>query len=364
MKAVKEKLSSFHTMVLIYMTQTGVAVLALGQMLAVTFGYNSWLALPAYAAVVTVNLLLIGLVHRMGRGKSIFDIMERRLPKPLLAPLYLLLISVWSMLACLVIMEYVLVFQMIAFPTTNSIWFKLVIDMLGFMLFTKGLYTIAKASTVFFYLTVWMYPLSCMFFNEFNWTRLTPFLLQGGNHQPAGIVGIYYAFLGYELVLLLFGHVDRSVKLIKMAIWANLLVLLSYAYICFLVLGFFGLHELQKMQYPLIDMFAFIKFPFIERIENVLYGLLLFTMLSTMSMYFWASNETSGRLLPKIKSEYRGGALVAGTFLISMMPDTIGDVDQWLSLFARIEIGISFGLPLFLIALLLIRKEKETTADA
>ncbi|MFC4810703.1 GerAB/ArcD/ProY family transporter [Paenibacillus sp. GCM10023250] len=362
--AVKEKLASFHTLVLIYMTQTGVAVLSLGQLLAVTFGYNGWLALPAYATVVTVNLLLIGLVHRMGRGQSIFDIMERRLPKPLLAPLYLLFISVWSMLACLVIMEYVLIFQMIAFPTTNSIWFKLVIDVLGFMLFTKGVYTIAKASTVFFYLTVWMYPLSCTFFNNFNWSRLTPFLLQGGNYQPSGIVDIYTAFLGYELVLLLFGQVDRSAKPVKLAIWANVLVLLSYAYICFLVLGFFGLHQLQQMQYPLIDMFAFIKFPFIERIENVLYGLLLFTMLTTTSMYFWASNEASGRLLPKIKPEYRGAALVAGAFLIGLIPDTIGNVDQWLTLFSRIEIGISFGLPLFLIVLLLIRREKEASAGA
>ncbi|SFI72954.1 Spore germination protein [Paenibacillus sp. UNC496MF] len=364
MKAVKEKLSAFHALILIYMTQTGIVVLSLGQMLAVTFGYNGWLALPVYAAVVTLNLLLIGLVHRMGRGKSVFDIMEARLPKPLLAPLYLLLISVWSMLACLVVLEYVLIFQMIAFPTTNPIWFKLVIDVLGFMLFTKGLYTMAKASTVFFYLTVWMYPFSCMFFNEFEWSRMTPFLLKGGNYEPMSILNIFTAFFGYELVLLMFGQVDRSVKVIKMAIWANLFVLLSYGYIAVLVFGFFGLHELKIMQFPLIDMFAFIKFPFIERIENMLYGLLLFTMLSTMSMYFWSANETSGRLLPKIKPEYRGAALVASTFFVGLVPNTIGDVNQWLTLFSFAEIGISFGLPLFLIALLLIRKEKGAPASA
>ncbi|NBD27532.1 GerAB/ArcD/ProY family transporter [Paenibacillus glycinis] len=362
--AVKEKLAPFHILVLIYMTQTGVVILSLGQMLAQTFGINGWLALPFYGVIVTANLLLIGLVYRMGRGKSIFDIMERRLPLLLLSPLYLLLTMVWSMLACLVSMEYVLIFQMIAFPTTNPVWFKIVIDLLAYSLFIKGIYTISKASTVFFYLTVWMYLFSSMLFHEYSWNRLTPFFFQEGDFALPGMSGIYAAFLGYELVMLLFGYVDRSAKLMKLAIWANLLVFVSYIYVSMLVFGFFGFGELREMQYPLIDMFAYVKFPFIERIENLLYGLLLFTMLATMAMYYWSANEASGRLFPKLKPSYRGIALIAGTFFVGLIPDTLAEVNEWLTWFGIVEIGIAFGLPLFLIALLLIRKEKEAPVHA
>ncbi|MBT2290294.1 GerAB/ArcD/ProY family transporter [Paenibacillus albidus] len=82
--------------------------------------------------------------------------------------------------------KYILLFQMISFPTTNPMLFKLAVDVLIYFMIVKGIYTISKTATLFFWMTIWMCVLLLWFFPSFRWERLTPFLLQGGHDQIRG----------------------------------------------------------------------------------------------------------------------------------------------------------------------------------
>lgn len=62
--------------------------------------------------------------------------------------------------------KYVLIFQMLSFPTTNPMVFKLAVDILAFLMITKGIYSISKAATLFFWLSAWMYLLMLWFFRR------------------------------------------------------------------------------------------------------------------------------------------------------------------------------------------------------
>ena len=58
---------------------------------------------------------------------------------------------------------------------------------------------------------------------------------------------------------------------------------------------------LKVMLFPLLDLLAYIKLPFMERIENLFYGFFLFTTIITLVLYFWATGESTQRVFPKIK---------------------------------------------------------------
>jgi spore germination protein (amino acid permease) len=354
---VKEKLHPFHVALMIYLIQSGVVIFSLPRLLAGVFGYNGWLSIIIFGLIATFNIFLISLVFRMGKGNSIFVILEKSVSKILLYPLYVTLVIVWSIIGCLVGKLYVNVFQMIAFPTTHPMIFKLLIDVLIYLLVIKGIYNISKAATMFFVLTFWMLLLLFIFTNKLDWPRLTPFIFKEGGEKFWGSLDIYSAYLGYSISLLLIPYVDKSKKFIKGVYVANGLTTFTYITISFVCFSFYSLPQLKNMKFPLLDLLAYIEFPFIERIENLFFGFFLFSIIITIVMYLWSAILTLERIIPKANKNLLAFIILFTTFFISWIPDVLSEVEKWLRYFSYAETIISFGLPLFLIIILLVRKD-------
>ncbi|WP_233184562.1 GerAB/ArcD/ProY family transporter [Paenibacillus sonchi] len=350
-----EKLSPFHVAVLVHMSQIGIVVFSLPRQLADYFGTNGWLVLLPGLLVTSFNIYLITLVHRLGDGKSVFEIMERSIPKVILYPVYLGLCAVWLIFGCMIGKKYVLLFQMIAFPTTNPMLFKMALDVLLFLLIIKGIFTISKAATFFFWITFWMYFLLFWFLPSFSWVRLTPFILQGGHDQFKGALEIYTAYLGYELSILLFPYMDKSKKSLAAIYAGNAYLSLIYICLSLISFGFFSFGQLKKLLFPLLDMLAYIQFPFVERLENMLYGFFLFLILITAAMYWWGAIEAMRRMIPKLKIPVMTFLLMVIAYCISYIPKTLDQVNNWILHLGYAATGIAFGLPVLLIALLLLQ---------
>lgn len=354
-----EKINPFHLSLLIYMTQTGVTIFRLPNTLAEDYGTNGWLILPFIFLLVMLNIVLISWVYRLGEGKSIFEILEGVFPKWIIFPLYFGLICLWGNLGSLVVKEYVLILQMLSLPTTSPMFLKGLVDLLIYLLLIKGIYNISKAGTVFFYMVVWLIGLVCFLFPEFQFSRLTPFFFQGETHMVKGFFDVFPAFLGYELSLLLFPYAEKSrTKFIKAIHIANLSMMITYFILCFVLFGFYGYQDLLHRRFPLIDALAYIKLPFIERIESLLFVLFLFSIIITSVMYEWAALVTLQRLFPRLKTNWGGAIIIGATFFLTMIPRVMQDVVKVLDKIAALEIGVAFGLPLVLILLLLIVRRK------
>lgn len=356
---MKEKLSQFHTAILIYMIQTGVYVFSITQVEAQYFGTNGWLITIPASILVCLNIYQMYWVYRLGEGQSIFDILEKSIPKFILAPFYLAISTVWALIGCLVAKQYVLIFQMFAFPTTNPMVFKIAIDILAFMLLTKGLYNISKASTVFFWCTIWMSLLLLYYAGEFRIERLTPYIFQDSSNMLEGFSQIYLAYMGYELCLLLFPYTDKKTKLFRAVIYGNLVRTVFYTVLGFVSFGVVGKDMLKVMLFPLLDLLAYIKLPFIERIENLFYGFFLFTTLITLVLYFWAAGESTQRVFPRIKVNVQYFFIILVALLISYIPTVLNRIREWLLFLGYIQIGFAYIMPFILIVLLLWQRRKR-----
>ncbi|MCA0755534.1 spore germination protein [Paenibacillus sp. N4] len=353
---VKEKLYPFHIGILIYMTQTGVLVLSLPRMLAETFGYNGWLALPILAAVASLNIGLIAIVHRMGKGKSIFSILESALHKAVLFPLYAALSAVWALTGCMTAKNYVYIFQMLSFNTTHPMLFKALLDILIYLLMIKGIYNISKASTSFFWMIQWMLLLLIFFVKDFSWVRMTPFFFKGGTDVLKGGMSVFTAFLGYELSILLFPYSDSNKKVMRAVFAGHLFTTFNYIVLSFICFGFFSFEQLKKLMYPVIDLLSYIQLPFIERVENLLFAFFLFSTVATVVMYLWAAQESMRQMMPGVPQKLLAFIIVTASFIVSWVPDTLVEVGKWLEYLGNASSGIAFALPMLLILILLIKK--------
>lgn len=360
---MKGKLHPVHLAIVIHMIQTGVILLSLPQQLAVHFGHNGWIALLGFSLIVTINLGLIAIVYRLGRARSIFAILEQSIPKLMLLPFYLGMAAAWAILGAMVAKQYVIIFQMLAFPTTHPMMLLSLIEALTFLLLIKGIVCITRAATIFFCLIIWMLLLLFCFFSEFDWSRMTPFLLQGGDYRIEGALNIYGAFIGYELCMLLFPYV-QSKHFFKSVSAGNLLTTLSYTSVSLICFGFYSSGQLKLMLYPTLDLLAYIRFPFIERIENLLFGFFLFTVIITIVAYSWASQEVFKRIVPKLPTNWLSLGIVALSYAVSWIPDVLDEVQSWLKYLGYFELGVAFALPMLLLVLLLVQGRKEVPGNA
>lgn len=352
----KEKLYPFHVMIVTYMTQTGVVILSLPRLLAENFGYNGWVALIGFSCVASLNIFLISLVYRWGKGKSIFQILEMSLPKFVLFPMYLFLSCIWAILGCIVAKNYISIFEMVSLSTTHVMFLNLLVDILTYLLVIKGIYNISKAFTSFYWVTSWMYLILLFYAKDFEWVRMTPFFFSGETHFVKGSMSVFTSFLGYELSIMLFPYVERSKKFMRAVQIGNLLTTFTYTLICFICFGFYSFEQLKKMVYPMLDLLSYVKLPFIERIDNLLFAFFLFTTVATITMYIWASQEMVKRMIPKAKAKILVLIILAAVYIVAWIPDTIPEIGEWLRYLGYTETGVAFGLPLMLIAILLMNK--------
>ncbi|MBD2868112.1 GerAB/ArcD/ProY family transporter [Paenibacillus arenilitoris] len=353
---MKEKLHHFHVAILIYMIQNGVIIMSLPRLVAQNFGYNGWIALIGLSLVATLNIFLISLVHRFGGGRSIFKLFEDVLPQFLLYPLYAFLTCIWALTGCLVAKNYVYIFQILSYNTTNAIYLMLLIAVLVFLFVIKGIYNLSKATTAFFWLSQWMILLLLFYFKDFEWARMTPFLFAGETHILEGGLSVFSAFLGYELYLLLIPYVDNYKKTMKAVMIGNLLTTFAYVAISIICFGFYSFEQLKHMAYPVLDLLSYIQLPFIERIESLLFGFLVFTTIITTGLYMWSAKETMHRILPKAGEKLLAFLIIGAALAVSWIPDTLSKVQQWLQFLSYSEIAVAFVLPLLLLAILLVRK--------
>ncbi|MGG6314022.1 GerAB/ArcD/ProY family transporter [Paenibacillus macerans] len=358
----QEKLHRFHIALMVFNTQSGVIVFTLPRLTAHYFGTNGWLALFPVFLFVTLNIMLISAVHRLGGGRSVFDILQSSLPRLILYPLYLLLWGIFSMIGCLVVKQYVLIYQLLIFPSTSDMLLKFFVDLLVFLYVAKGIYTMSKANVLFSFFLLSLLPLAIYFTQEFDLVRLTSFMFEGGTDMKEGFLRVYGAYMGYELTLFLFPYAEPGKKWLKYIHLGNGITMAIYLLATILGFGFFNVQELSHLAFPLLDMFSYIRFPFVERLQNFLYSVFLFSILHTAAMYYWASQSVLSRIFRRIPWKLLVFCTMVITIFTASIPETLIKVEGWFRLFSIFQLGFSVAFPLLLIILLLFQRRSKKHA--
>ncbi|PAE44205.1 GerAB/ArcD/ProY family transporter [Bacillus sp. 7884-1] len=343
---MKEKLSPFQASILIYLIQSGVTLFSLPRLVAEAFGTNGWIGLIIISFIVNLNLLLIWLVFKLSKGKSMFEIIAI-FPKWLTLPFCLFIAMIWMLLGVFVMVKFSMILKVLFYQNVSLIYFLSMGLILTYLLLKKELYQIAKATVVLFYFTIWTVFLLAFHLPEFSFVRLTPFIFKGETDMLNGGMSIFTALLGYELSILFIHMIER--KQLKSLIAGNSITSLIYFGVTFVSFGFFSFEQLLREMYPVVTLLGYISFPVLERVENFTFSIFGLKVLMTTVMYLWGSKELLQYQFKKIKSTFLViGILIIG-FFVSFIPKVLKDVDQWLTYITYACTAIAFLLPIILL---------------
>ncbi|WP_270181515.1 GerAB/ArcD/ProY family transporter [Alkalihalobacillus sp. CinArs1] len=354
---MSEKIAPFHLAILIYMIQSGVTLTKLPRLLAVDFGTNGWIMVILVSFVACCNIFLIGLVNRIGGGKDLFDIMEALIPRGVMAPFYLLLAFIYSVLVILIGKDYVVITQVLSFQNTNAYYFIIIMLLLVIYLVSKDVYTITKVTAVFFVFTVWMTLLIFYHIPYMSFTRMTPFFLAEGENFLLGFINLFTAFLGFEIVVFLFPYIDRSKKNWFRSVYiGNMITTFIYLVISIVSYMFFSLEQLKLTSFPVLNLIAFIEIELIERIESFIFTLFLMKIVVSIVMYIWVAKLLFKRALPVVPDKWVTLILIFSGLAITFNANLEYEIGEWLNIFGLIGASIAIALPLIMLTVLGILK--------
>ncbi|MEW9050561.1 MAG: GerAB/ArcD/ProY family transporter [Neobacillus sp.] len=346
---MKEKLSPFQTAVLVYMTQSGVTLFSLPRLTAEAFGTNGWISMIIAYMVVNVNLVLIWLVFKKGKGKSMLELMSH-ISKWVVMPVLLFFAGVWMLLGIMVLVKFSMMLKLLFYPNVSIVFLNIMGIILCYPLLKNGLYHISKSTVVLFFFTVWTVFLLVFHLPDFSYVRLTPFIFQGEKDLLRGGMQVFTSLLGYELTLLYLHNVEK--KPLKAIIAGNTITSMIYLGVCFVSYGFFSFGQLLKDMYPVVTLLGYITFPVLERVENFIFTIFGLKVLITTVMYVWAAKEIFMNQFNKIDSKHITKAIVIMSVLFSLIPRVLEDVDQWLEYLTYLATGIAIFSPVLLLVII------------
>ncbi|MDR6882628.1 GerAB/ArcD/ProY family transporter [Bacillus sp. 3255] len=353
-----EKLPFFHTTLIANTTQTGVVAFSLPRLLSENIGTNGWAALLICSAVSTLNILLIAAVYRRSQGRSLFEIAQSAFPKFMLIPLFAALALIWGGLGCTVGKEYILILKSMSFPSFQAAYLYLIFEFLAFLLIFKGIFSISNFTILPLLVGIGNITLLLYSYQEMEIARMTTFWFKEAEHSLKGWLDIYIAFLGYELGLLLFPYASKQTHLIRAYLIGNAITTLTYVSVALVCFGFFSFHQLQHLKYPVLSLLSYVELPFIKRIDDLIFTLILFRVLVTNVLYSWSAVVTMRWLLPAAKNN-RWPLFLLGSIALTVLivlPSTLDKLEKWLSLLGYTEAAVAVLLPVFLLIALKIHK--------
>ncbi|MFY3790327.1 GerAB/ArcD/ProY family transporter [Ureibacillus sp. MALMAid1270] len=348
-----EKFKPFYLFYITYMTQIGIVFFSLPNIIATHFGYNGWIMIIPISVVVLIHIGLIATIYRFSKGESIFETFEslNSKAKIILMPLYIFLSIFWSILSVTIAKHYVHVMKFLYFPQTDIQWFVLITLILTFYLVTRGIITIVHITTIFFFLSAPIIFFLLHFVPDFSFLQFSTFLFNENTDFYGGIIEVYTAFLGFEVILFMFPYISKEKSGFKYVFWGHLYTSFVYLIVTIFCYGFNSIQQLTHQVYPVVTLIKHIEFEFVERLDSILFMLFYLKVLITITMYVWISLVTLKRVV-KWSDNLIVFVLLTVGYLSTLVFVTKKELVILLSTLTKVQLFISVFLPILLLMII------------
>ncbi|WDV09348.1 GerAB/ArcD/ProY family transporter [Lysinibacillus irui] len=348
-----ETFKPFYLFFITYMTQMGIVFFSLPNIIATHFGYNGWIMIIPISVVVLIHIGLIAKIYSFNKGESIFETIEslNSKAKMILMLLYISLSIFWSILAVTIAKHYAYVMKFLYFPYTDIQWFVLLTLILAFYLVTRGIITIVHITTIFFFLSAPIIFLLFYFVPDFSFLQFSTFLFNENKDFYGGIIELYTAFLGFEVILFMFPYISKEKSGFKYVFWAHLYTSFVYLIVTIFSYGFNSIQQLTRQVYPVVTLMRYIEFEFIERLDSIIFILFYLKVLITITMYVWISLVTLKRVVKWSDNLIVFVLLIVG-YLSTLPFVTKKESIILLSALTKVQLFLSVFLPLLLLMII------------
>ncbi|MDK2917786.1 MAG: spore germination protein [Candidatus Petromonas sp.] len=341
----------------------GIGILSLPRNLADKAGPDSLIVMVAGAIVFGVIALIILKLITKFPNKTIIEIGSSITSKPIgtiIGFIYLFYLVVLIILEIRAFGEISKNFLLLATPIE--------VIMITFLLASvytvrSGIETIARMSVLILPLSI-IPAIFTMFFvmGELDPSYFLPFFHTPPLKLIKAIPEVAFSFLGFEFILFLGFFVKDFDKIKRVSMWSLGTVSVIYFITVFITIARFGIAETKSLIWPVVTLFKTVEIPgtIFENVEVVIMSIWLLSIFMTVVITHFGAVFLLSRLLKSREHNYLALPIIPVVYLISLIPENVAQVYDFLGLFSNFFGSISAVIiPSFLLAISYFKRKSK-----
>lgn len=229
----------------------------------------------------------------------------------------------------------------------------------------NGLSIVARYNEVLFFTLFFFFLLIAVALPETQLINLRPVGGSGIVNILKGVIPSFYAFGGYEVMLIYYSYISNKEKpILKFSCISILAVTLFYTATVLSQIALFGPDELYQVLYPSMNYLRAIDFPVIERMELFFTILWCFTVLGTISIQYLAACVLSQLVFKPVKTSTFSYIYAPIIFILALIPRNTAQLVEFSDYIGYMNIFYGLVLPLALFIMSIIKGGKKNNAKA
>ncbi len=323
----QNQITSSQLMGLLISIQLGTVTLSLPAYLAITSGHDGWISILLFGIIITgLIALVIKLMNKYG-NKSIYEINTFLYGKYLGGLLNLLIVLYLWYSACLYLRSYTNILHVHLLRLTPNLVLCIFVLIPTYYLVWYGLKYVARYT---FMIYISLFICCVLFLLVFKALRLT-FIMPIGESGVEGIKASFspciYAFLGYEVISVVYPEITNKQKAMKYSLCSNIITTIFFTILVLVTTSFFGEELLKKCMYPLVELSSSYRAPVLERIDLIFVAFWIPAMAMATRGYFCIAYYSLHKLLNLKKKAIYLIVFTAITILLSNLPKSNSQLD-------------------------------------
>jgi spore germination protein (amino acid permease) len=360
-KNMNEKSISLNQMFfVIIQAQIGIGLLALPYKAQKYAKGNAWISVIVAWIVIQIFIIIIWMLMKRHKGKTILDISQLFLGKYLgkLINFSYLLYGVLVM-SNVVILYADLIQRWILETTPKSVTILLMLAT-GIYLGKQNLRVIARFLTIVNVVLFLLFVLSLFAIsNKLTFTNLLPLSQSNLKEIVLGSYQITLAMLGFEILLFIFPFVQGNEKqMFKKMTAAITIVGIIYIYFAILTLITFSPEEIGIVPEPVLYMLKGLSFRVVERIDMIFLSYWIIPIATSYVIYLYISSSAAAHLFHKGKRKYPVWYISALVYGISFVFTDELEIQMFSDFVSNISFIFIFAIPLVLLVLSIFFKNR------
>lgn len=353
------EITPIQTYIILVSIMIGTGILGLSRVVAEVSRQDAWISVLLNG--LFISLIIIIIIYTISKFPQ-FNFLEyvcHLLSKPIGYIITIAFIA-YSILATGTIMRFLA--EMIGtwfLPKTPSYIIILIIAITVVYMTRNGLTVLARFNEVIAFLLIPFVLLVFVGLSELNFIHIRPIGGSGIKNIIAGVVPSFYAFGGYEVMMVIYPYISNKKKpILKYSVLAILLVTLFYSAIVFFHIALFGPDEIQRVLYPAINYLGAVDFPLVERMEIFFTFFWTFTVLATAGLQYITANILLQSIFKNNKTSIYAYILSPIVFIIALIPRNTVMVAETGDKIGKLTVFFSMALPILLFLSYLLRKRR------
>ncbi|WP_090553696.1 GerAB/ArcD/ProY family transporter [Natronincola ferrireducens] len=358
-----DKISISQMVSIIILTIVGSGILTLPRELIEVAGSDGWLILIVGGLTVIGVSLVHGYIIRSFPGKSFFQILTLTLTKPIayIVGIYTIVYFIGG--TGYIIRIFAMTVNALLLPQTPPELTGLAVLLISAYLGRQGIEVLGRmAEFIIIPLSVVTLALFMLSWGHAQPSNLLPVLQTSPFEIIRGIPVVLFSFLGFELLLIFGGFIDKPKKSTKVGAIAIVMVLLLYQILNASTLVTLGQQQTKELLWPVINTFKSIELPgaFIEDVQVVVITLWIVTIFMTIAPFHLGATLLTMELAGGKEHSYYALLPLPFIGVVAAWDTSIADVYESLGTFSDYTVyGVILLVPLGILISMIIRGRKN-----